>query len=798
MASKSAGSIFVDLLLRDSAYRQGLQNSSRYTKNATNQISNSFRDVLNPVNALSVAITNLGITIATALSIQSIVRYSDEWRKLEGRLNLVSDSTFELVSSQEQLFKIAQDTRTDLSATVTLYQRLTSATNGLGISQSEVLTFTEQFNKMLITSGLTTTEASASIYQLTQAFNKGKLDGDEFRTILESAPPVLEALVRSTGKTKEAILQMSRDGKLAPQVLVDAVNSMAAITDKRFSDFSLTVGQAFTMLDNAFLKFIGQSDSVQSSTGLLANAIKVVADNLNQIAAILGVVALGFTAKLIPAIYSFIAAQAAALVGMQGNLFVMGELVVGTNALAAATVVLTKTFRLLTAALPYAAAALVIYELIDGNESLITSEKKLRDEVQNVSKELDENFKKHGKLTEEAVNKVRERIQAYQIEAKVLQGSIGDALNFDDYFSVIKRSIKDIIGETAEGLNNFFGGSFEYISAKEAIQRVGLMNQAIDELNGLLDQNREKGVAAAEEVNKKYQKVLDNVEKWLVKQRELAETLAMEKDMIGLTTVEIDKLNDARQMETEIATRAIELKGKDREEFIKNAEAIKAMRQEIIQTNYEASRTAEAGMREFFTAYQEDATNVAQNVKNVLQNAFRSAEDAFIQFTQTGKVNFRDLANSIVQDLLRIQFRKAIAGLASAAIGAVGSSFGAFASGGFNNTGQAGMPWQSFGNVNPNGGIYTGMSKFADGGYLPPGQFGIAGEAGAELLYGGKTGVSVFNQDQINGKKGNTYYIDARGADQGAVQRLQASLLALAGPGVIERRVSNAQMRGSL
>lgn len=90
------------------------------------------------------------------------------------------------------------------------------------------------------------------------------------------------------------------------------------------------------------------------------------------------------------------------------------------------------------------------------------------------------------------------------------------------------------------------------------------------------------------------------------------------------------------------------------------------------------------------------------------------------------------------------------------------------------------------------------LKPFADGGYLGPGEFGIAGEAGAELLYGGKTGVSVFNQDQLGMNKGNNYNIDARGADQGAVNRLEQALLALAGPGVIERRVGMAQQRGSL
>jgi len=61
-----------------------------------------------------------------------------------------------------------------------------------------------------------------------------------------------------------------------------------------------------------------------------------------------------------------------------------------------------------------------------------------------------------------------------------------------------------------------------------------------------------------------------------------------------------------------------------------------------------------------------------------------------------------------------------------------------------------------------------------------------------------RQGVDAMQKSTGTGSGGNVYNIDARGADQGAVARLERSLVALAGPGVIERRVSNAQTRGAL
>ena len=61
---------------------------------------------------------------------------------------------------------------------------------------------------------------------------------------------------------------------------------------------------------------------------------------------------------------------------------------------------------------------------------------------------------------------------------------------------------------------------------------------------------------------------------------------------------------------------------------------------------------------------------------------------------------------------------------------------------------------------------------FADGGYIPPGQWGVVGENGMELAFGGKRGQTII--PKLEGSGGRDIYIDARGADTAAVQRLGA------------------------
>jgi hypothetical protein len=112
------------------------------------------------------------------------------------------------------------------------------------------------------------------------------------------------------------------------------------------------------------------------------------------------------------------------------------------------------------------------------------------------------------------------------------------------------------------------------------------------------------------------------------------------------------------------------------------------------------------------------------------------AADAFFDFASGAKnaaSAFKSFADSVQKDLLRIASRSIAEDLfgkggAGGGIGGVlGSIFGSSASGG--------GPLASLGK------IFSGF--FADGGFIPPGKFGVVGERGPELAFGGTTGKTI-------------------------------------------------------
>lgn len=71
------------------------------------------------------------------------------------------------------------------------------------------------------------------------------------------------------------------------------------------------------------------------------------------------------------------------------------------------------------------------------------------------------------------------------------------------------------------------------------------------------------------------------------------------------------------------------------------------------------------GLMRSFKTYRDEAMDTAGMVRTVFETATRGMEDAIVKFAMTGKLSFRDMAQSIIADIIRIQVRRAIVSAAS-------------------------------------------------------------------------------------------------------------------------------------
>jgi uncharacterized protein (TIGR02594 family) len=228
------------------------------------------------------AAASIGIYLGVR-TITNLVRVADTFTEMGARLRLVSGNTQELARAQEGLFKIAQSNRAPLTDVVNLYFKLGNSMRDLGVSQKDVLQTVDTVGKAMRVSGASTIEISAAMQQLSQAFAKGKLDGDEFRSTMENAPRLMRALTDEFGISKDELYKWSETGRLSVEKLVQAIKNQSKVIEQEFKTIPVTISGAWQKVSNAFAKYVGDADNATESSMNLAKAINYLAERLDVI-----------------------------------------------------------------------------------------------------------------------------------------------------------------------------------------------------------------------------------------------------------------------------------------------------------------------------------------------------------------------------------------------------------------------------------------------------------------------------------------------------------------------------------
>jgi len=260
----------------------------------------------------------------------------DDFTRIQNTLKGFGVSSRSVDRVTESITKLANEARTSSVETATLFGRLRLATRDLGLTEKDVLELTGTLNKALRLSGSSGLEASQSVRQLSQAFNKGKLDGDEFRSVLENAPILTKLLTKELQISKTELYAWAQAGKITTRVLARAVKNGAKEIDKAFSRISPTIGDAFQRLWNQVRQFLGTAPEAQGAVKALTGAIGLLGDNLSTVLAIMEVYAAGFIFGKVITLFTKLAAGARILSSALKGLAATEVLVAGSSAAAAA------------------------------------------------------------------------------------------------------------------------------------------------------------------------------------------------------------------------------------------------------------------------------------------------------------------------------------------------------------------------------------------------------------------------------------------------------------------------------
>ena len=264
---------------------------------AENKTGGAFKQFKKDVNATNNAIKNLRNQLIAAFGVREIVRAGDAFVNIQNRMMALTGSAEETAKAMAHIKRIANESGSDFKAVGALFTRLGMATKNFGISQQNVADAVQTVANTFVISGAEASEAANSARQLAQGIASGALRGDELRSVLENNIVLTNLLADGFGITTDKLKKFGSEGKLTAKAILPILIGAVDETTETVKNMDLTVGQATTRLRTNFTTMLG---ALQNSTGIftgVANAIGVLANNIEVLIAVIAVL----TVRAIPA-----------------------------------------------------------------------------------------------------------------------------------------------------------------------------------------------------------------------------------------------------------------------------------------------------------------------------------------------------------------------------------------------------------------------------------------------------------------------------------------------------------------
>lgn len=185
---------------------------------------------------------------------------ADNMAALQVRIRAVSSSQEEANAVFAQLVSVSNTMGVSLENTIGTFSRFAPAAKKIGATNQDVLQFVETLNKLGQVGGASAQEVESALYQLSQSFSAGKLQGQEFMVVSKTMPNVLDELARVMGVTRGELNKLASEGRITALDLL------------KLKDGSDELDEAFKNLPR----------SIEQSSQGLSNELAVAIDLINK------------------------------------------------------------------------------------------------------------------------------------------------------------------------------------------------------------------------------------------------------------------------------------------------------------------------------------------------------------------------------------------------------------------------------------------------------------------------------------------------------------------------------------
>jgi len=226
------------------------------------------------------AVSLLAVAMATLKSAQA----ADDMRLLAARVQVAAGSVRDGAAAMAELEAISRRTQTSVEANAEVFTRLNASIKAMGGTQADTLKLTETLGKAIKVSGASAVEAKAAMLQFGQALGSGKLQGDELRSLMETAPYLMRKMADAIGVPVGSLKKLGEEGKLTADVVATAMQKAATTIDEDFKKFPQTVAGAIAVMSDAAKRANKELDELTGTSTALTGVSKGLGQVLDSLA----------------------------------------------------------------------------------------------------------------------------------------------------------------------------------------------------------------------------------------------------------------------------------------------------------------------------------------------------------------------------------------------------------------------------------------------------------------------------------------------------------------------------------
>lgn len=625
------------------------------------------------------------------LGIQQLASFSDQIQTINNRLLALTGDQGKATELLGKLQVAARETNSSLQDTADLYTRVGIALKGAHIDTQVLIDFTKTLVNTYRLSGSSAEDAAAKVTSLSYAMQQGGLKGRELRTVLRENTELARLLKAQFGGN---LLEAANNGFITTAKLMEVVYKNMGDVNSQATLLGATFSQSLVKVFDALKVSIFQLNQSLGASEGFAGAAQFAIDHMSDIVSILTVIGAVTIPALIPQV-----------VRLAASFGLLSEPVLLVTALAAALLSTNTALEKLLS--PIDRLNIAIYKLDLTFTGYINNLAKWASYLPGAAGAIARAIKTITDIDLKNSNQQIETLtfKAVDLNDKVKTSADGATASTDKWRKSIENAGKIKMDKTPAEL--------------------------LAELNAQFN----AGTVSVEQYNSKLQKVsLEQVKKEFRTGHADLEKLKEGFDKFSITNLNLQlKDGEITFQQYDDAIRRIDLEKLNRQ-LEAGAISLEQYNHQLagVASQFSATGAFRTGLQDYVTAIGTSTQQVAQ----LITHTFTNLEDQLFQFVKTGKFNFEQFTQSVLDDLLKIIIRMEI--VAPIAKGLLGLA--SYSSSGANGAGESTTDVSGYA---ARGAVFDGsVAKFASGGIVTAptmfkygsGSTGVMGEAGPEAI----------------------------------------------------------------